>query len=262
MAFECKQVLPGVYHIKDCMGVCMTLLTGSRAALLVDTGYGIENVHAYVRTLTDLPLQVLLTHGHHDHVMGAMWFDECLMFPDDEADFATYTAEDTRRRVLGQARDKGLSVDEEAYLAARLPMPQCLTEGDIDLGGVTARVIHCPAHTPGSAMVYVPERELLLSGDNWNPCTWAWFPRALGVRTFLRNVREMACMPYTHVLCSHQWTLYPRSMMDDFLLAADEAIPAAVPCDLGQGIGVDTRVAHLPHDQIFVFDWDKAQMKG
>ena len=42
MAFEWKEALPGVFHIRDGMGVCMTLLRGEKRALLVDTGYGAE----------------------------------------------------------------------------------------------------------------------------------------------------------------------------------------------------------------------------
>ena len=49
MAFEWKEALPGVFHIRDGMGVCMTLLRGEKRALLVDTGYGAEDVAAFAR---------------------------------------------------------------------------------------------------------------------------------------------------------------------------------------------------------------------
>ena len=71
MAFTVHAVMPGVWHIVDCMGVCMTLLEGENAAMLVDTGYGIEDVADFMRHMTDLPLTVFLTHNHHDHAMGA-----------------------------------------------------------------------------------------------------------------------------------------------------------------------------------------------
>ena len=56
MAFTVHAVMPGVWHIVDCMGVCMTLLEGENAAMLVDTGYGIEDVADFMRHMTDLPL--------------------------------------------------------------------------------------------------------------------------------------------------------------------------------------------------------------
>lgn len=65
MAFTVHAVMPGVWHIVDCMGVCMTLLEGENAAMLVDTGYGIEDVADFMRHMTDLPLTVFLTHNHH-----------------------------------------------------------------------------------------------------------------------------------------------------------------------------------------------------
>ena len=79
MAFTVHAVMPGVWHIVDCMGVCMTLLEGENAAMLVDTGYGIEDVADFMRHMTDLPLTVFLTHNHHDHAMGARCFPETYM---------------------------------------------------------------------------------------------------------------------------------------------------------------------------------------
>ena len=258
MPFAANEVLPGVHHIKDAMGVCMTLLVGDNAALLVDTGYGTEDVQAYVKTITSLPLTVLLTHGHHDHALGARWFEKTCMFAEDIPDFVTYTGAETRERVLGQAKAKGLTTDA-GFMTDAIPLPEVLQEGDIDLGGMTARVIHCPGHTPGSAVVYVPERSLLLTADDWNPCTWLFFPAALGVKEYRSNVQKLSQLPHTHVLCSHQPVLFERSMMDDFLAnLTDDTLRAAVPVDITPYEATDTRQAQLPHRQILVFDWAKA----
>ena len=258
MPFESHEVLPGVHHIKDAMGVCMTLLVGEQSALLVDAGYGTEDVHAFVRTLTDLPLSVVITHGHHDHCLGARWFDKTMMFHEDQQDFLTYTGPETRKRVLGQAQGKGLTVPED-FLTAEIPMPLPLNEQTVDLGGMRAQIIHCPGHTPGSAVVYVPDRSLLLTADDWNPCTWLFFPAALGAHEYLANVRGLQALQHTHVLCSHQPMLFERSMMDDFLSGmTDEVLKAAAPVDITPYEATDTRQANLPHNQIFVFDWAKA----
>ena len=112
MAFTVHAVMPGVWHIVDCMGVCMTLLEGENAAMLVDTGYGIEDVADFMRHMTDLPLTVFLTHNHHDHAMGARCFPETYMLEADMADWRMFTDDKMRRRVLTQAIGKNLHPDD------------------------------------------------------------------------------------------------------------------------------------------------------
>lgn len=258
MGFKANEALPGVWHIQDCMGVCMTLLTGEQYALLVDTGYGLENVGAFVRTLTDLPVRVLLTHHHHDHALGARWFGEAWMFDEDAADWPLYAGQSQRERVLEQAKAKGLPAEGD-FLGDPIPMPLSQREGRVDLGGMTAEVIRCPGHTPGSAVVWVPERRLLLTGDDWNPCTWLFFPAALPVHDYLRNVRALLELPFEHVLCSHQPTLYPRAKLEAFLNGmTDDVLRAARPVKPGPYPEIDTRQAELPDGQVLVFDWAKA----
>lgn len=200
MAFEVNRVCDGVTHIRDCMGVCMTLIEGEKAALLVDTGYGVEDVSAFVTTLTDKPVSVLLTHNHHDHALGARWFDKTVMLPEDQAEWPVFTGEAKRRVVLGQAQAKGLTVTEADFLAGECRMPYAAHGGTLDLGGLTAEIIPCPGHTPGSCVVYIPARKLLLTGDDWNPCTWLFFDAALGVKQYRANVCALQELPFTHVL--------------------------------------------------------------
>ena len=81
--FQTNQVFPGITHITDAMGVSFTLIEGREHAVLFDTGYGMENVRSFVKTLTDKPVTVLLSHGHHDHVLGARWFDKTYLSRED-----------------------------------------------------------------------------------------------------------------------------------------------------------------------------------
>ena len=261
MAFELNHVCPGVMHIRDCMGVCMTLIEGSKAALLVDTGYGVEDVAAFVSTLTDKPLTVLLTHNHHDHAMGARWFDKTVMLAADQAEWPIFTGEAKRRVVLGQAQGKGIAITEADFLSGDFHLPYAVHAGTLDLGDMTAEIIPCPGHTPGSCVVYIPERKLLLTGDDWNPCTWLFFEAALDVKRYRQNVRQLQALPFTHVLCSHQHELFSRAKFDDFLdHLTDEVLRAAVPVKIGGYEHIDTRQANVTDGQILVFDWAKAQL--
>lgn len=258
MSFELNRVCEGVTHIRDAMGVCMTFIEGEKAALLVDTGYGVEDVAAFVRTLTDKPVTVLLTHHHHDHAMGSRWFDKTVMFPEDMAEWPAFNGEEKRRVVLGQALAKGLEVTEDEFLAGECHMPYAIHQGPLELGGLSVEVIHCPGHTPGSCVVYIPQRRLLLTGDDWNPCTWLFFNAALPVRQYRENVRRLQLLDFTHVLCSHQLDCFPRARFDAFMDSLTDAVlNAAKPVAIGGYEHIATRQADVTDGQILVFDWNK-----
>lgn len=258
MSFELNRVCEGVTHIRDAMGVCMTLIEGMQAALLVDTGYGVEDVSAFVRTLTDKPLTVLLTHNHHDHAWGSRWFDETRMFPADLAEWHVFTGESKRRTVMQQAIGKGLQVAEADFLAGECRLPLPISKGAYDLGGLTVEVIPCPGHTPGSCVVYLPERGLLLTGDDWNPCTWLFFEAALPVNEYRDNIRRLQELDFQRVLCSHQLECYHRARFDAFVdHLTDDVLKDAKPVTIGGYEHINTRQAEVTDGQILVFDWNK-----
>jgi glyoxylase-like metal-dependent hydrolase (beta-lactamase superfamily II) len=47
------------------------------------------------------------------------------------------------------------------------PHPDVLLAGeeDLEIVGLSAKVLHTPGHTPGSLSLYVPDADLLFSGD-------------------------------------------------------------------------------------------------
>ena len=234
------ELLSSVYQLTDAMGVCMTLLVGTERALLVDTGYGVEDLAASVASLTDRPLDVVLTHGHHDHALGARWFPHVFLHPAEAAVYGVYTGEAWRRRVLDSALQKGLNPPAD-FLTCPMPAPALLEGGVLPLGGMRAEVVPCPGHTPGSLAVYVPERQLLITGDDWNPTTWLFFPEALDVFSFRRNLRKLLQLPFANVLCAHREGLFPRAALEQFAAGlTDERILAAPPCPVGEGYDIRT----------------------
>ncbi len=52
------------------------LLIGKTYALLIDTGLGIGNIKKEVDLLTDLPVKVVTTHVHWDHIGGHSLFGD------------------------------------------------------------------------------------------------------------------------------------------------------------------------------------------
>lgn len=216
---EKTKMMENVWMLTDRMGMHMTLLVGDDKALLIDTGYGFDDITAAVREITPLPFDVLLTHGHHDHACGAFQFDHVLMHQ-DEQDVFTFYAGSWRQRVWQQATAKGLDLSdwtEEEFVHMPCGQAAYIEECDINLGGLTARILPCPGHTKGSLCVYVKERQLLLPGDDMNPTTWIFFPECEGMDTLIDSLQKTAVLPFEQVLCPHHDQLLSRADFDAFL---------------------------------------------
>ena len=73
--FEVYKIRPGVFAIYEphqLEEVISYLVIGKDKALLLDTGMGISNIQAVVAALTKLPVSVVNSHTHNDHV-GDNW---------------------------------------------------------------------------------------------------------------------------------------------------------------------------------------------
>ena len=76
--FEVYRIQPDLYAIYEpghFQEVISYLITGSEKALLVDTGLGMGNIRKVVEELTSLPVLVMNTHTHFDHIGGNALFD-------------------------------------------------------------------------------------------------------------------------------------------------------------------------------------------
>ena len=76
--FEVYEVVPGVlaiYEPHQAEETISYLILGKKMALLFDTGMGISDIRKVTGELTQLPIVVLNSHTHNDHVGGNWEFD-------------------------------------------------------------------------------------------------------------------------------------------------------------------------------------------
>src|ERR1043165_475434 len=79
--FEVYRVAPGVFAIYEphqAEEVISYLIVGAKQAALFDTGMGISDIQKVTAELTQLPIVVLNSHTHHDHVGGNWQFKDVL----------------------------------------------------------------------------------------------------------------------------------------------------------------------------------------
>ena len=184
------------------------VLAGKSRSLVIDTGLGILDIRAIAQKVTNLPLIVVNTHGHLDHVSHNYQFDRVYLSPADEEVFRAHTSYDVRYGFF-----KGLLAEKHlpGWLA-RLPVIRghirrlcsvptrenrlAIEDGDsIDLGGRTIQVIATPGHTKGSICLLDTERRWLYTGDT--VCSGGvllHFDHSAGVATYLASIRRLIQM--------------------------------------------------------------------
>ena len=200
------------------------LLEGEEKALLLDTGYGIGHLRAFVEKLTDRAVSVANTHFHPDHSAGNGEWEEVLL-------------------------SEGWTVDAPSVCnpgagpcdLSSLPYPYyrktLLHDGDvIDLGGRRVRVLEAlPAHC-NSSLFFVDEgHRMIFSGDEFeshqtlmydNSCNpeapYHVEKRIANLRANAVRLREIAGENW-YLLPNHNGTPISLAYLDDYIRLADES---------------------------------------
>ena len=216
MSFEraiIKQIRPNVHLIDDAGDSTCFLITGSERALLVDTANGYEDLAEIVRSLTDLPVIVVNTHGHGDHIFGNVYFDEAWLHP---ADFTLHDM------FFGYAKEQ---MDKEGLKPAAL---RALAIGQIfDLGGVQLEVVDLKGHTAGSVGLLDKEARILYTGDGLNTHLWMQLDHSLPMATMLETflaLKEQHGADFDFVAHGHARELRGREILDWMIRGCEDIL--------------------------------------
>ena len=233
--FEVVKYNDQLYQLKDRLGVLVTLVIGSKKALLFDTAYGIGNLKEEVQKITKLPLIVINSHGHMDHSCGNYQFDEVYLHKDDFALCQKHNSYPWRLRNIESAkRMKALpeGFDEEDYLKQNEGVLKEIKIGDIiDLGDLKGEVISMTGHTKGSIGILFKDWKLLLVGDATCPFVWLFLEESEPVSVYTKMLESVMPLPFDNFLVGHGARLFPKSKMVDFYNIAKNI-------DLGRSVPV------------------------
>lgn len=177
--------------VKSRTGEIMYLIKGSKRAILADTCLGVGNIRSVVEEMTDLPLTVILTHGHVDHAMGAPLFEHVYMNDADRGVYLAHSAIDIRQGYIeaGLGAEPGSFKDAEYVPVKKPDFIRPLKDGDtFDLGGVHVETYTLAGHTPGCMVLLVVEERVLITGDAANNSVFLFDEFSLTVEEYRQNV--------------------------------------------------------------------------
>ena len=177
--FKVYSVAPGVFAItepRQAEGVTSFLVIGSERAVLFDTGLGVGRIGAVVGRLTRLPMTVLNSHTHFDHVGGNREFGDVrnLDEPYSLASARGEVAEELRSYAAATLAEESVcgplpaGIISRAYLIPTWRAAAPVRDGErLDLGGRSLEVVRTPGHTPDSICLLDRAHGLLFTGDTY-----------------------------------------------------------------------------------------------
>ena len=228
--FEVYQVAPSVFAIYEPHQAEETisyLIVGEKQALLFDTGLGISDIKKVSAALTSLPIVVLNSHTHNDHVGGNWQFDTVRGM---DTNFTRENARGSRedaQEELGPDQICGrlpMGFDPKTYATRPWKIKAYIHDGDrIDLGGRALEVISTPGHTPDAISLLDGANGLLFSGDTYYPAPIWLFRPETDLEAYGASIRRLAALApqLKAVLGAHNIPVAPSSVLPRLVAAFD-----------------------------------------
>ncbi len=211
------------------------LVRGRDRAMLIDTANGPLDLKTLCEGITNLPLVVVNTHGHCDHVFGNIWFDEAYLHPDDFALHDEHFSFDEIRDVMARTGKRPASLKPLAI-------------GQVfDLGGLTLEVVSLKGHTAGSIGLLCREDRILFSGDGANTHIWMQLPESTSLGALRRTLEALLRDhggAFDHILTGHGKGLEDASRVRELLDACVDMLNGNTRDDLTYAYFAGECLAH------------------
>lgn len=215
------------------------LVIGKDKALVIDTMNGIENVKAVARRYTDLPLMLVNTHGHPDHIHGNIYFDEAYINPNDWYVTEEFIKEEPFVKFM-----------EEKKLS--MPPFKDINDGDvIDLGDIKLEVIEVPGHTPGQIFLLLRNDRILFTGDGINHHLWLQLHHCTSMEMYRNNLKKVMYLldEADYILHGHAQGLDDISLMKKVYDGIEEILDGKTEEDAPyKWFGGEGRAHKIPDD--------------
>jgi glyoxylase-like metal-dependent hydrolase (beta-lactamase superfamily II) len=199
--FEVYKVAPStlaIYEPHQSEEVISYLILGKEKALLFDTGMGISDIRKATAELTPLPIIVLNSHTHDDHVGGNWQFNTIYSM---DTDFSRKNAKgsiEDAQAEIGPGQICGelpKSFNAKIYRTKPWTITKYIRDGDkLDLGSRTIEILSTPGHTPDAISLLDRANGLLFTGDTYYPAPiWLFRPETNFV-AYQHSIQRLAAL--------------------------------------------------------------------
>jgi len=182
-------------------------IIGDKAVLVIDTGLGPRNGEAVFSVAQKLagsrPIYLAVTHVHPEHDLGAQAFSadtRVIRSADQQKDIAEFGL-DLAKVFAGRS-----AINAELLKGAEFRKPDIVfdKEYDLDLGGVTARLLALgPNHTRGDVGIWIERDRVLFAGDLAMKAQPAFASPYSSIRQWLASLDRLEALDAVVIVPSH-----------------------------------------------------------
>ena len=215
------------------------LLCGTNNAVLIDTGLGVANIKKVIDSLTALPVMVITTHVHWDHIGGHKHFDNIAVHEAEKEWLSTQfpiSLQVVKNNLTCKPCNFPTDFNPDEYRIYQGVPQRIFRDGDcLDLGNRLLTVIHTPGHSPGHCCFYEQERKYLYSGDLiYRGCLDAFYPTT-DPKLFRQSVKKVQQLDIKRILPAHHQLTIPVDIVNRIATAFDSLEDSK---QLRQGSGI------------------------
>lgn len=210
--------------------------------------------------------QIILTHGHPDHVMAAPMLRQ--LFPGATVSASAIAAATlSNEKAIGffkkvdqgfvQSLLKAGSIEEshrcEPFADTQIPVDRTLAEGDaVTVGDTSFQVLETPGHSPCSLSFYEPGEKVLIISDAtgyYLPDLDCWWPNYFsGYGAYVESMRRLAKFDAGTLCLSHNAVIQGADAVKVYFrraIAATEAYHRRIIDDFKAGQSASALTAKL-----------------
>jgi glyoxylase-like metal-dependent hydrolase (beta-lactamase superfamily II) len=228
--FHVYQAAPNVFALIESdqfQEAISYLIVGKTSAVIFDTGIGVVPIRPVAEELTRLPITVINSHSHYDHVGGNAEFNRVLTMdtPFTRMKMAGRPHAGLASEVAPEAFCHGAppGLDTAAFRSKPWKSSGTVKGGDrIPLGGRTLEVLHVPGHTPDALALLDRANGLLFTGDTFYDGTIWLFAQETNLDDYVTSMESLVALGpvVTQLLPAHNTAKVAPSRLAVVLAAA------------------------------------------
>jgi len=174
--------------------------------VLIDSGAtyeGAENIHRLIKTVTKLPIKIVINSGGQDH----RWLGNDYFKKQGASIIANrHAVKDQKDRVQDQFFSLGNVLGSKGIKRTNPVYADKVFDGKytFTLGGISFNIIHAgQAHTPGDSFIWLPKQSVVFTGDI------VYTQRMLGIlafsnsKTWIKAFDAFVVLKPKHVIPGH-----------------------------------------------------------